>query len=205
MTGLSTPSGTLGGFAPSANDRPGGMNGPRTERLFLAALPDEAAARRIDAVAQALRRDAGLHGAPIGVDRYHVTLLFLGDCSPDDAAERVRRVAEGLDVRGHAPFDVSFDRIAAFGRRTGRAPVVLRASGGVDRLAALHERLRTSTGSAVADGRPYTPHLTLMYDEGRVAERPIEPIGWTVREVVLVHSRIGRQRHTVLGRWPLQA
>jgi len=177
-----------------------------TERLFVAAVPDPAAARRIDAVAAALRRDAGLHGTPLGIDRYHVTLLFLGDCTADAAAARVRTVGERLDVRGHAPFDVSFDRVASFQRRRGaRAPVVLLAGEGLDALRAVHDTLAATLAGVVDDTKPFTPHLTLMYDEGRVDDRAVAPIRWTVREVALVHSAIGRRRHTVLGRWPLAA
>jgi 2'-5' RNA ligase len=47
-------------------------------------------------------------------------------------------------------------------------------------------------------------HLTLLYDEGRVAEEAIPPVGWRVGEFVLVHSRIGRNLpYALLGRWPL--
>ena len=50
----------------------------------------------------------------------------------------------------------------------------------------------------------YTPHLTLLFDERRVVERGVEPIGWTVRELVLVRSLHGQARHVALGRWPLK-
>ena len=43
--------------------------------------------------------------------------------------------------------------------------------------------------------------MTLWYSgEREVDEHPIEPIGWTVREFVLIHSLRG---HTHLARWPL--
>jgi len=48
--------------------------------------------------------------------------------------------------------------------------------------------------------RAFTPHVTLWYGEREIAENPIEPIGWTVREFVLIHSLRG---HTCLARWPL--
>jgi RNA 2',3'-cyclic 3'-phosphodiesterase len=48
--------------------------------------------------------------------------------------------------------------------------------------------------------KAFTPHLTLWYGESEIAEHPIEPIGWTVREFVLIHSLRG---HTHLARWPL--
>jgi 2'-5' RNA ligase len=47
----------------------------------------------------------------------------------------------------------------------------------------------------------FTPHVTLLYDRRNVEEQPIEPISWTVREFVLIHSMQG---HTHLARWPLR-
>lgn len=176
----------------------------RTERLFVAIVPGRAAAARLDALAHALRRNDGLHGTPIGAERYHVTLCFLGDFTAGEAAALMPVVGERLDVRGFVPFDLSFDRVTSFRRRRGeRSPVVLLANDGFDAMAALHDGIGESIGGATGRATAFTPHLTLMYDEARVAERTVEPIRWTVREVVLVHSAIGQRRHTVLGRWPL--
>jgi len=52
--------------------------------------------------------------------------------------------------------------------------------------------------------RQSTPHLTLLYDARRVDEQPIDPIRWTVREFVLVHSLLGQTRYIPLGKWPLR-
>jgi 2'-5' RNA ligase len=46
----------------------------------------------------------------------------------------------------------------------------------------------------------FTPHVTLLYDARDVDEYPIEPIGWTVKEFVLIRSLNG---HEHLVRWPL--
>lgn len=43
----------------------------------------------------------------------------------------------------------------------------------------------------------------LLYDPQGIAEHAIEPIRWTAREFVLVHSLLGRSRHVPLGRWAL--
>jgi len=47
----------------------------------------------------------------------------------------------------------------------------------------------------------WTPHVTLLYDAQRIAENAIAPVTWTVRELVLVHSRRGEGRYVQLGRW----
>ena len=98
-------------------------------------------------------------------------------------------------------FRVAFDRAMSF--RNGA--LVLSGDDSVIGLEVLQQRL-----SDVLDGRPrparsFTPHLTLLRDSQRVAAHPIEPISWTVREVVLVHSLLGRTTHRHLARLPLAA
>ena len=51
----------------------------------------------------------------------------------------------------------------------------------------------------------YTPHVTLVYGDRLVADRPIEPIGWGVHEFVLVNSLLGRSRYIPLARFRLSA
>ncbi len=46
------------------------------------------------------------------------------------------------------------------------------------------------------------PHVTLPHAERNVEEYPIEPMGWTVNEFVLIHSMHG---HVRLARRPLRA
>ncbi|HKD21396.1 MAG TPA: hypothetical protein VKB71_05260, partial [Rhizomicrobium sp.] len=51
----------------------------------------------------------------------------------------------------------------------------------------------------------FQPHITLARDETRVKPEAVSPpISWTVREIVLVHSLLGKTTHIHLGRWPLQ-
>ena len=52
---------------------------------------------------------------------------------------------------------------------------------------------------------PYTPHVTLLYDDRCVAEQVVETIEWAANEFVLVHSLIGQNRHVPLARWPLRS
>lgn len=61
----------------------------------------------------------------------------------------------------------------------------------------------TATGLGRWVERNFTPHVTLLYDDRSVAPQAIEPIAWTVREFVLVHSLLGRTEHRILGRWSL--
>jgi RNA 2',3'-cyclic 3'-phosphodiesterase len=45
--------------------------------------------------------------------------------------------------------------------------------------------------------------VTLLYGDEMVVAHPVEVIGWTVRDFVLVHSLLGRGRHIPLARWSL--
>jgi hypothetical protein len=50
--------------------------------------------------------------------------------------------------------------------------------------------------------KDFNPHVTLLHAERNVEEYPIEPMGWTVNEFVLIHSMHG---HVRLARRPLRA
>ena len=70
-------------------------------------------------------------------------------------------------------------------------------------LDVLQQRLSDALDGEPRQARPFTPHVTLLRDRHRVPEQRIEPIEWTVRELVLVHSLIGRPAHRHLARWSL--
>jgi RNA 2',3'-cyclic 3'-phosphodiesterase len=59
-------------------------------------------------------------------------------------------------------------------------------------------------GLGAATQGDFQPHVTLAYDKLRLKPFAVEPVSWTVREFVLVHSLLGRTTHIPLGRWPLR-
>ncbi|GLS37667.1 hypothetical protein GCM10010869_32610 [Mesorhizobium tianshanense] len=87
--------------------------------------------------------------------------------------------------------------------------MVLRGSDGAPSLQAFWRNL----AAVIADSplKPFVtnsiePHVTLLRDEvrvPRVRERIVEPIGWTVRDFVLIHSLIRQGLYKELGRWQL--
>jgi len=103
------------------------------------------------------------------------------------------------------PFEIAFDRAASFRARRRQLPLVLCGHRSADPLFAFHGTL----GSALARtgfvrvSRRFTPHMTLLYDTRRVAPCSVEPVAWTAREFVLIHSRVGLTQHIPLGRWSL--
>ena len=175
---------------------------PPTDRLFFAILPDPAAAASIASLAQRLRGEHGLKGKPLPAERLHVTLHFLGD-HPGLPRDLVARAGEAAATVDMPPFEIRFDRAGSFSRPR-HLPFVLRGSDGVAGLAAFHQMLGATlrkAGLPLGPPASFTPHVTLLYDDRRVAEQPVEPIVWTAREFVLVDSLIGQGVHRPLARW----
>ena len=182
-----------------------GFDVPPTDRLFFAIFPDTAAARSVAGVAERLRRERDLKGAPLGISRYHISLYGLGDYAglPNDVVARAREAASSM---ADSSFDVAFERVGSFVRRRRKLPLVLRGRSCPAPLIDFHHALgealaRNGLGKYVS--RRFKPHVTLLYDRHHIAEQAVEPVQWKVREFVLVHSLLGRTRHIHLGRWPL--
>ena len=86
-------------------------------------------------------------------------------------------------------------------------PFVLIGGSGAEGLIALQRALGqalSEAGLPPGDKRPYKAHLTMLYDDRRVHAQAVEPIAWTVRELVLVRSLLGRSQHLPIASWPLQ-
>jgi 2'-5' RNA ligase len=175
-------------------------NANSSGRLFLAAVPDAAAAARIYRLAHALKHAHKFDDRVIEPERLHVSLFFLGELS-----QQIVRVAceAAAEVRA-PPFEVLFDRSASFRGRPGNRPLVLIGDDGLDRLKSFRRTLGVAMarkGLRYLAKRDFTPHITLLYADRNVEEYPIEPIRWTVNEFVLIHSMHG---HVYLARWPLR-
>lgn len=198
MLGMHPPQASLAGFEPAV----------ATDRLFFAVFPDPETAVRIAALARDLHDRHHLRGKPLRSDRLHVTLHHLGDHAglPRGVVDAAGVAAERAAAT--APFQAAFDSVSSFAGRSRNRPCVLRGAG--DDLAPL-VALQQELGAAMAAaglgrhvGRDFTPHVTLLYDDRGLEPQPVERIAWTVRDVVLVHSLLGRTEHRILGRWPLR-
>ncbi len=177
-----------------------------TDRLFFAIFPDADTAAHVARLAEQLRGEHQMKGKPLATKRFHVTLHHLGDYAglPPDVVAAASEAAAAVAMPS---FDVAFDYTMSFLSRRGSLPLVLRGHDGIAAATAFQHALAASlekAGFAGASKAQFTPHLTLLYDGHRVMERPVEPVSWTVREFVLVHSVLGRTRHVVLGQWPLR-
>ena len=53
------------------------------------------------------------------------------------------------------------------------------------------------------DGTTPEPHIAINYRGDRPNAQKIPPIGWTVDEIILTESIVGKTTHVEHGRWPL--
>lgn len=173
-------------------------------RLFFALFPDEAARRAIARVAEDVRLNGRMRGRWIDPSRYHITLNFLGDHVQlrQDVVDRA--VAAAMKVKVPA-FTMTLEHMASFHGRN--PPVALRCADGAVTVHPLWQALRSElsdVGLGVTHEEEFTPHITLFYsDSGMIEPAAVEPIEWTVREFVLVHSLVGRKDYRILARWGL--
>ncbi len=174
------------------------------ERLFFGIMPNVDVGDIVDVCRAGIINDFQLvRSSLIGTERYHISLRALGDFKrlPSSILFAAKRAGDAVSV---PPFEVTFPSLRSFevkGRRN--QPLVLIGEG--NGLTQLY----TVLGSClIRNGLPgrlgeFTPHLTLLYSPKRIAEQPIEPIRFTVREFALIHSKRGLSEYDILKRWTL--
>jgi RNA 2',3'-cyclic 3'-phosphodiesterase len=170
-----------------------------TDRLFFAVRPDQETAARIAERTMRWRAAHGLTGKPLKPEHLHVTLFHVGDDDTPPPAELIEALGERAAQIAMPAFRVEFDRVMSF--RNGAFVL-----GGNDHLIGLHvlqQRLSDALDARPGPARRFEPHVTLLRDSQRIAEQPIEPISWTAREIVLVHSLLGQTIHRDVVRVPL--
>ena len=177
--------------------------------MFVAVAPPGPALAHLAEAVAPLR---AAPGAPVwtAVERWHLTLLFLGAVPPGTVPPLSERVGEA--VAAAPPMTL---RLAGGGRfGSVRRPQVLWAglAGDVEALSALATRLaRVARGLRLAvDDRAFRPHLTLgrwrpgRPADGALADRLGDYAGpdWPADEVALVRSTLGAgARHDRLAGW----
>ena len=174
-------------------------------RLFVAIFPpDEVRAdlrrRLTGALRRGRERDRG--GGPVrltAVDRWHITLAFLGEVEPERLVE-VERALDTLPPPGKITL-----RLAGGGHFQQRA-LWAGVHGDASALCVLHDRLGEALDMELG---PLTPHLTVAYARDNAVLRALDGYAgpaWTVDEIVLVHSRHGEGGgYDRLRSWPTQA
>ena len=181
-----------------------------TDGLFFAVLPDANTAGGIAKLAQQICGEARPKRKPFAAKRLHVTLQHLGNFAGGLPQGRVDAAIKAAASIRMEPFSVEFDHVSSFAPKPQPGPWVLRGGEGVVGLHTLHEALVLALQNAgfghraaLPNASHFTPHVTLAYGMPWIAARPVDAAGWNVRELVLIHSLLGRTRHVALARWPL--
>lgn len=133
---------------------------------------------------------------------WHITLQFLGECSPQ-TGERVKERLRELSPTLH-PFRLKLGALGLFG--DPRRPRILWSGveGELEALSRLQRKVvsRLSSLGFPAESRPFRPHLTLARNcrqrnfslpelEARWMDDSDRP-EWEVRRIVLYRSHLGR-------------
>lgn len=164
----------------------------RLKRLFLGvALDDEVRmmlAQHLD--------PARIPGKPVAPQSWHLTVRFLG-LTDDVTQDKVTAELDQSEL-GDA-FVIQLGEMGAFPRPARATVLWLALTRGVERLTELHtigEEVCVAAGLA-AEGRPYSPHLTVSRIRPHQDVRPViaayqpRPFSWTAAQLVLFESRTG--------------
>lgn len=170
-----------------------------SDRLFFAVLPDEDTAGAIAERAERWRREHGLTGRLLRPEHFHVTLHVAEQTADISLSGMIELLAERASTLAMPAFRIDFDRVLSF--RNGA--FVLSGDETTIGLQVLHQRLGDALDPTPRPARRFTPHLTLLRDGKHIGEHDVERIGWTAREVVLVHSLLGQTTHRHVARIPL--
>jgi 2'-5' RNA ligase len=138
----------------------------------------------------------------------HASICPIGEF-PELSETRIEAAIRTASRVVARPFEMVLDRVRTYppGPANGqkKRPLVLFAGNGAVGAALLRRSLiRDLRRSGFLPHRNQPDfHMTLLYDRCVVAEEPIAPIRWMVRDFALVHSIHGEGRHVILGQWPL--
>jgi RNA 2',3'-cyclic 3'-phosphodiesterase len=171
--------------------------------LFFVIFPDAETAGRIAKLALHLRECHGLMGKILETERFHVSVLNLGEYAglPVSIINKACEAAASMTV---PPFELVFDCAKSFHGQKGN-PFVMR---GTEEASAAFTEFRQTLKQKLAMAlikTSSTPlHLTLLYDKKIITEEPIEAIRWTAQEFGLVYSEYGKTRYIPQGSWALR-
>jgi RNA 2',3'-cyclic 3'-phosphodiesterase len=168
-------------------------------RLLWAVMPDSSTVDSISEITRRERAKHGLTGKPFQPCRFHVTLYHVGDAVGAPPPELIESQIQRASNVVMPAFRAAFNRAQSF--RNGA--FVLAGDDGVIGFDILHQRLSDELNWQPRPAQRYTPHMTLLYDRQRIEEQFVEPISWTVREMVLIESLVGLTTYRILARVPL--
>lgn len=175
----------------------------RPERLFFALMPDEEAAGHVSRIRQIFLEENHLRETLLAMERLHLSLHHVGDYTRlrDKVVYAAEQAAKSVVMPA---FEVTLHAIQSFPvAAKRRRPLVLLAHG--EALPDFHDSMAVAMRrQGFKAGSGFTPHVTIAYGTKPVLPRKIEPIRFTAKDFVLIHSERGLSRYNTLGRWPLR-
>jgi len=169
---------------------------PQTQRLFFALWPDDEVRQRLAAASRQWSRH------PVPEHNLHMTLVFLGDCTPEQRACYCVAAA-AVEVEG---FSLALDFLG------GRARSRIQWLGSSETPEALRRLVcELSRGLQECGFEPerrrFLAHVTLSRKvKNPVVKAGLDGLVWRVENFALVESvqEPGGVRYQVLERWPLR-
>lgn len=158
-------------------------------RLFVAILLPEAVKNRLAVIRDELH-DRALSGTFVSRDCFHITLEFLGECSPSER-DRIIRVMEGIRFQ---PFDIILSHTGSFTRSDGDICWV-----GVEEnrsLVKLHDDLakKLQAEGFRLEKKRFRAHITLARRvHGGFSSCRIDPVKVRVESISLMLSERGER------------
>lgn len=131
--------------------------------------------------------------------RMHITILDLGDDVPVDQIATATNAIFNV-LKGCKPIPVETSLVSCFDSGEGGGyPIICRVES--SELHKLREQLKIAldeAGVAYSKKYPeYVPHVTLAYSKEKVTDQLMDPVGWTVAELVLWGGDNGDDKLTV--------
>jgi 2'-5' RNA ligase len=136
-------------------------------------------------------------------DKYHITILNLGDEVPIEALGRAAIAA--FNVTSYSkPFQVRCGLVSAFEGAKSGVPIIARIES--PELHQLWSRLKLAFDTAGVEYSKkfpeYVPHVTLAYAQETMPDKVIQPLTWTVSQIVLWGGDKGANR--IIVQFPLE-
>jgi len=184
-----------------------------TSRLFVA-LPLPSRLKRTLGAWCSQAREKWEFGKWVHPEDYHVTVQFLGSCTPFQKQEVDRHLLElSRDLNS---FSLRLKGLGAFGRIGQPRILWAGVDGELEMLHALQKKVAQSMEKAgfIPESRPYRPHITLAkkclrpgfpttsLPSIRLGE-DLEECDWFVDELVLYQTHLGHTpMYEAIGRYP---
>ena len=177
------------------------------DNVFLALIPDEQSALQATSIRNGYLEALGQNPYVVPTGCLHVSLLDIAtrkNLIRRSLSSTIENAVAALATLELTPFEVVFEQVLSFSAKSQK-PFVLQMSQGKERLEELCKKLSRSLAlaSVHADDKASVPHMTLARAAVNVSLQTVEPVRWTVKKVVLVHSVVGQTRHIHLKSWPL--